>query len=229
MKTIILLPGALGSAEQFIPLQNLLQNKPIETVALDLPHHGKSEISLANNSVPAMAEALLTQMDKLNLNGTLSIFGHSLGGYIGLYLCLNYPNRIEKLFTLGTKWQWNHQITEQETKLLNPAIMEQKIPTYVELLKKTHSRNWEFVVKTIADLMRDLGENQYLNPENLGTIHSKIRIAQGDRDNMVNLEESIACFRALSNAQFQVFPNTKHPYEKISVELLADEIELFLE
>ncbi len=227
MKPLILLPGALGYKSQFEPLQQELNALNISTLAVDLAGHGNLPYQTDANSVPEMAEAFMNQLDLLKIDGPINVFGHSLGGYIGLYLCLNFPERINRLFTLGTKWQWSPEIAAKETSMLNPDIMEQKIPDYVAHLKSVHSADWKTVVKSIAQLMNDLGENSYLSPENLETIGQVVRIGIGDRDTILSLEESQNTFRALKNGQLQVFPQTKHPYEKVDIKVLSQAISSF--
>jgi len=224
MKPLILLPGALGYKSQFEPLQQELNALNISTLAVDLAGHGNLPYQPNAHSVPEMAEAFLNQLDLLKIDGPINVFGHSLGGYIGLYICLNFPERINRLFTLGTKWQWTPEIAAKETSMLNPDIMEQKIPDYVAHLQSVHSADWKVVVKNIAQLMNDLGENSYLSTEKVATIENVVRIGIGDRDTMVNLEESQNTFKALKNGQLQVFPLTKHPYERVDTKILSQAI-----
>ena len=75
--------------------------------------------------------------------------------------------------------------------------------------------------------MHDLGNNGYLEPAKLGTINQPVRVALGDRDAMVGLDETINVYKALSNAQLQVYPNTPHPFEKSDVVRLAADIKSF--
>jgi len=227
MSTLILLPGALGNSNQFNSLKQELSLVPANVIALDLPGHGFNPYATEAVTVPQMADAFLLQLQQLKLTGPVYLFGHSLGGYLGLYLCLNHPEKITRLFTLGTKWHWTKEISDRETSLLVPEKMEQKIPAFVGHLKISHSIGWQKVVSNIADLMHDLGKNQYLEPEKINTISQPVRVALGDRDIMVSLDETSNVFKALINAQLQVYPNTPHPFEKCDVVRLAADIKSF--
>lgn len=221
MTPLILLPGALGTRQQFQKLQAELDGLGIPSSAYDLPGHGLQPFASASNTVPLMAGDLIQQIDAAESSGPLNIFGHSLGGYIGLYLCLTQPEKVNRLFTLGTKWNWDPAIASRETSFLVPEIMEKKIPDYVLNLKQNHSQDWRIIVSTITYLMNDLGENQYLLSRNLETISQVIRIGLGDRDAMVTMDETIATYKALPNAEMQVLPRTPHPYERTNVKQLA--------
>lgn len=224
MNTILLLPGALGSSLQFNALKQELSLVPAKVIALDLPGHGLNPYALNAVTVPQMAEAILEKLKESKISTPIHIFGHSLGGYIGLYLCLHHSDKIKRLYTLGTKWHWSQEIANRETSFLVPEKMEQKIPAFVNHLRISHSNGWQKVVHGIGELMHDLGKNAYLEPENIKTIDHPVRIALGDRDAMVTFEETVNVYKALTQAQFQVYPNTPHPYEKADVERLAKDI-----
>lgn len=224
---LILLPGALGHAAQFKNLITELEFYTINALAIDLPGHGLNPYSPEAISVPRMAEALLHKFDELEIKEPVTIFGHSLGGYIGLYLCKYFPEKINGLFTLGTKWHWTEEISKKETSMLNPEKMEEKIPKYVEHLNSIHKQEWKTVVNSIAFLMNDLVQNQYLEPENLKEINNPVRVGLGDRDAMVTIDETVNVYRALQNGQLQIFPNTPHPFEKSDTKKLAMEIKEF--
>jgi pimeloyl-ACP methyl ester carboxylesterase len=228
MNQLILPPGALGHAAQFANLITELETKNINALAFNLAGHGLSFYSEEAVTVPLMAEALLLKLDELGLTEPVNIFGHSLGGYLGLYLCLKFPQRVKSVFTLGTKWHWVSEIADIETSMLNPEKMEQKIPKYVEHLKTVHRQDWKILVNSIAFLMTDLGRYQYLEPETVMGIFHPTRIGLGDRDVMVSLDETVITDKALPNGQLQVFPNTPHPYEKVDSKKLANEIADFL-
>lgn len=227
MKTLILIPGALGHASQFNPLMNELASALVHATAIDLPGHGTDPYASDADTVPKMAKAFLMKLDEHGIHGPVNIFGHSLGGYLGLYLCTHYPERVARLFTLGTKWLWNPEVSQKECSMLQPDVMEQKIPAYVDQLKQIHTNDWKKLVQAVSALMFDLGQHNYFEINKLQNTHHPVRIALGDRDRMVTVEETVSQYRSLPNAQFQVYPNTPHPYEKSEVKRLAADIHHF--
>lgn len=224
MTTRILLPGALGYKEQFNELKKTLEGNFSRVECVDLPLHGSQPYAISSVIVPDMAEALLIHLDQMGIRDEVDIFGHSLGGYLGLYLCRTHPERIRRVFTLGTKWDWTPEIAQKETFMLNTETMALKIPKYVQHLQKVHKIDWKELVEAIRILMTDLGSKQYLKPENLKDIQHKVRISLGDRDQMVHLEETINTYRSLEKGELQIFPSTVHPYEKMNLEKLSPEI-----
>ncbi len=217
MEPLILLPGALGSMNQFDDLGRYLGELNITCHAMNLAGHGLDPYSSEAQTVPFMAEAMMNQLNLKKIVGPVNILGHSLGGYLGVYMCLKYPDRINKVFTLGTKWHWTSDIAAQEINLLNPENMVLKIPAFAAKLLKDHGTNWEYLVQAMATLIRDLGNHNYLAPEKITPVEQGVRIGLGDRDNMVTFEESFNTFIALKHSEFQVFPNTPHPFNKFNL------------
>jgi pimeloyl-ACP methyl ester carboxylesterase len=88
-KTIVLIHGFAGSKlywEKVLP--DLSLNNRV--IAIDLPGHGDSEMELENYSIEDMAGLIKEFLDKLELE-EVTMFGHSLGGYITLAFCELYP------------------------------------------------------------------------------------------------------------------------------------------
>ncbi len=86
-----------------------------------------------------------------------SFFGHSMGGYVGLYLALHYPQLIEKLVTPGTKLHWDQQTAEQAKGALDPELIEQKVPKFAKLLQERHQpAAWKKLLHKTAELLQSI-------------------------------------------------------------------------
>jgi len=88
-KTIVLIHGFAGSKlywEKVLP--ELSVNNRV--IAIDLPGHGDSTMGLENYSIEDMAVLIKELLDKLGLED-VTMFGHSLGGYITLAFAERYP------------------------------------------------------------------------------------------------------------------------------------------
>lgn len=92
-KTIVLLHGFCGSHkywEKVIPVLS----KGYRVIAPDLPGHGNSSFANQQHSIEDMAESIKELLDKLNIE-QVTLFGHSLGGYITLAFAERYSNRLD--------------------------------------------------------------------------------------------------------------------------------------
>jgi pimeloyl-ACP methyl ester carboxylesterase len=223
---LILLHGALGSAQSFEKLKPLL-SKDFNLIIPDLKWHGSRSTSDTGFNMQDLVEDFKDILQKENIHSA-SVFGFSMGGYIALALALEKPDFFKKIMTLGTKLDWKPEQAEKETKMLNPDKIQEKVPQFAKHLKNIHGENWTDLCKQTANMMLDLGQNPILTTGNIGTIDLTIRLGLGDQDHMVSFEETIAFYKSLSKGEFQVFPNCPHPIEKVDADILASSIREFI-
>lgn len=225
MKHILLLHGALGSLEQFDKLQTQLSvNFIVHT--FNFSGHGGLKIPKSGFSIELFATDVLNYLDEKNIS-SINIFGYSMGGYVALHVAAHYPERIKSIFTLATKFDWSEASTSREVKMLNPEMMEKKIPSFVEILQEVHApTEWKDVVQQTATMMQRLSENPLVEND-FEKIKIPVRLAVGDRDTMVMINETEKTYRALKLSSLLVLPNTTHPIEKVDVIRLANELNLY--
>lgn len=215
---LLLLHGALGASTQFDPLRPLLA-ADFELHALDFESHGRAPLPERPLRIPHLAENVLAYMDA-HAMPRANFLGHSMGGYVALYLALHHAERVGKLFTLGTKWAWTADFATAELRNLDAERMEAKIPHFAQALAQRHS-DWRGTVAKVHEMTADLGHHPPLTLETMAAISIPVRIGLGDRDQMVTLEESTAVFRALPQGELQILPATPHPLERMAWPRLA--------
>lgn len=222
---LLLLHGALGSSASFVKLIPELEND-FDLHILDFSGHGNSPLAEEFNIVQ-FAKDTVNYMNDNNLEKA-DIFGYSMGGYVGLWLCYTVPERVNKVFTLGSKIVWDRQGVEKELAMLDTEGMLLNIPKFVELLKERHTQlEWFDLVAHTRDMMIQLGDRNLLTEQVLSTINHTIRLGVGDKDNTAGVEDTMAVFRLVPEAQFHVFPNTPHPLEKVDLYRLSYSIKEF--
>ncbi len=222
MQKLLLLHGALGSKQNFQELEKILQPN-FETYCFDFEGHGGREIPENTLTIPGFAAEVITFLEQHSID-KISIFGYSMGGYVGLYLAKHFPEKVEKLFTLATKLNWTIEGAAKESSMLNPEVIKVKVPKYAVAMSQLHGENWEILMRKTAEMMMDLGKNPVLKNEDFSQITTPTRISVGDKDTMVSIEESLNAYRLIANAQFLVMPNTSHPIERVNMEELAHQI-----
>ena len=157
----------------------------------------------------------------------IDIFGHSMGGYVALWLARFYPDRVGKIFTLGTKLKWDEAIAEKDAKLLNAEKLTSKVPQYAQELQDRHGEHeWHSVLHRTSHLLHDLGKH-HLTDEDFKEIKAQVQLGLGDMDNMVTKEETLHVESLIPNAKYLELKNTPHPLDRVSVELLTGEIRSF--
>ncbi len=224
---LLLLHGALGAASQFAPLLPLLEER-FALHAPNFPGHGGEAISSEPFSIARFSEYLRSYIDEQGLRGA-DVFGYSMGGYVALHCALHAPGSLGRIMTLATKFDWNPDSASREAAMLDPDVVEAKVPKFAEQLRQRHApANWRTVAERTAEMMVNLGSRNELSMADLAGVPNQVMIGIGDSDRMVSLEESIAAFRALPNGRFIALPATQHPLERVSPERLAREICEFL-
>lgn len=225
MKNLLLLHGALGYGKQFDALYSLLE-KDFKVYAPDFIGHGGREVP-QHLSVHDFALEIKNYIDNA-IDGEVDIFGHSMGGYVALYMAANQMAPIGKVMTLGTKQLWNPDIAANEAAMLNTEKIKEKVPAFAKTLEGIHGSNWEVLCQKIADMLVDMGNTPPLTDDSYKSITVPVQISIGDRDRMVSLEESIDAFRKIKSARLLVMPDTRHPYDQVDVNRLAYKITSFL-
>lgn len=193
---------------------------------LDFSGHGKAAPS-EHYSIQLFANDVLNYLDAHSLS-CIDIFGYSMGGYVALYLALHHPERINRIFTLATKFNWSPEIALKETAMLDPAVIEQKLPAFAQVLDKRHSATpWKEVLHKTAEMMRRMGESNPLTLSDFEKIQHPVMITIGDSDKMVSQQETEAVKQALPLSYYLVFPETQHPIEKLDLNRLSAELKVF--
>lgn len=217
---LLLLHGALGTEKQFDALKNILAND-FELHSITFDGHGGKELE-GNYSMDLFSKNVRDYLIK-NALPPMQVFGYSMGGYVALYIAIKHPHLFQNIVTLGTKFQWDEASAAKEVKMLNPDIIEEKVPKFAEKLNQEHQPlNWKEVVNKTASMMIDLSKGSGFEWQDLKAISNKVTIGLGSEDHMVTVEESAAVAEILPNASFVTLPNVPHPIDKVDPEILAN-------
>ena len=188
MKDLLLLHGALGCKKQFDGLKLLLENKYKVHAFNFLGHGGKATNKAFSNKL--FSENILQYLNENEID-SCDIFGYSMGGYVALFCAKKHPNKIDKIITLATKFDWTPETAAKEIKMLNPKIIEEKVPKFATMLRARHEPNdWKVVLQNTADMMHGLGNGNALNEDDFKGIKNEVLVAVGNEDKMVSIEES---------------------------------------
>lgn len=228
MEHLLLLHGATGAKDQLQTLANALQDKYI-VHTLNFSGHGDNAFPGEPFSIQLFANDVLKYLRQNNIEQA-SIFGYSMGGYVAMYLAKNHPGRINKIITMATKFYWDETIAAKEIKMLDAVTIEQKIPAFARQLQQRHApQDWKLLLAKTAALLVSLGKSNILQLEDYASINTPSLLLLGDRDKMITLEETLAAYKQLPNAQLAVLPNSTHPIEKINIKMLVFFIKQFVE
>ncbi len=227
MKPILLLHGALGTAQQLKTLSTLLStNRDVHT--LTFSGHGDSAAPKDGGySFDTFVDDILQYMETRELT-EVDIFGYSMGGYAAIYLALQHPDKVGKIATLGTKVKWTAEDAAKEVKMLDADKLEDKVPAYADKLKAFHGKDdWRNMMAATAQMMLNLGNDPLLKDEDYKALQHEVLLGIGDKDNTAGLEDTVATYRQLPKAQLWVLPGTPHQLEKVDISVLANGLKTF--
>ena len=174
---------------------------------------------------PLFAQDVLNWMDQNNKD-QMDIFGYSMGGYIALYLAMHHPNRVNRIVTLATKFDWDPDSAANETMFLNPDKIEGKLPQFAKLLDQRHS-DWKKLLKKTIEMMINVGDEPAIDQDSWATITHRIMLISGDSDTTATPVETINIHNKLINSTITILPDTPHPIEKVDKSILSIHINKF--
>ncbi|WP_193199289.1 2-succinyl-6-hydroxy-2,4-cyclohexadiene-1-carboxylate synthase [Nostoc sp. MG11] len=95
---ILFLHGFMGSMNEFDEAIKLLSNDEFSYLIIDLPGHGKTQVLGGEEyyTIENTADALINLLDDLII-AKCFLVGYSMGGRLGLYLTLHFPERFYKV------------------------------------------------------------------------------------------------------------------------------------
>lgn len=220
MQQLLILHGALGSASQFDELKSEL-TEDYEVHTLDFYGHGEND-EAKGFDVNSFADQVTEYIIEHQLHGC-QVFGYSMGGYVALIAQSKSPNLFSSIKTLGTKFHWTEEAALKEIRMLQPEIIEDKIPKFASYLNSVHSNNnWKTVMLNTQDLMLTLGKNPILSEVVLSTITIPVHLNWGSKDNMVTQEETERVNLSLPISTFSIIENVPHPINLISINTLVE-------
>lgn len=218
-QNLILLHGALGSMDQFDELKELLL--PFYDVySFNFSGHG-GHLMDGDFSIDLFVNDSIAFLDAHQLP-VAHFFGYSMGGYVALKLAKEHPERVKRVITLGTKYKWDPEAAAKEVRMMNPYVIEQKIPAFASSLAARHQpADWKSIMKRTAEMMTALGAGKAMTTKEFAAIDKPTLVCIGTEDHMVSIAESENTVYHLKNSKLKIIEGFKHPLESVDKNILA--------
>jgi len=227
MKPLLLLHGALGSENQFQFLKGALSSEGFSPLTLNFTGHGGKALDGEFGIEQFGADVI--EFLKISRIQSVDIFGYSMGGYVATWLAWRYPDIIDRVMTLGTKFDWSPETASKEVRKLDPDKILEKVPAFAAILRKRHHpSDWKRLLNKTSDMMLSLGDLPLLNEEKLSEINQTILVALGDADDMADRAYSEKVAEIIPNGKFLLLDNTPHAIEKVNVATIVSLLRAFL-
>jgi esterase/lipase len=209
---ILLLHGALATAQEMEPLKKLL---PADTLSHTFQGHD-------NRPIPEdfRIETFMEELDQYLLDHKLAnvtVVGHSMGGYVALsHAALAENSPICRIVTYGTKFDWSEKALASMLATLHPeneALMDY-------LKKKFQDKGLPLLLAT-THMMAHLERLDGLLEADLQDVLIPVEIVLGEKDKVVTLEESQAMVEILPHGQLHILKESRHEMERADLAGLA--------
>lgn len=220
---LILLHGALGSAEQMSGIESVFSDhRP--THCLNLPGHGGIPAT-GPFSMKMFEEALLRFLDEKKLD-QVSFFGYSMGGYVALWFAWKHPERVQSIITLGTKLAWTPETAAGMQRMFDAEKIALKAPQMAEHLARVHTPlDWKLLCRQTADFLHDLGAGKGIPDHAYPNIGCPVVIGRGTADHVVSAEECAHMARLIPDCRVQELSEVPHVIEQIEANSLQSAVD----
>lgn len=108
---LILMHGLTANAHAFDGLLKAGLNPKFQAISVDLRGRGLSDKPEQGYKMSDHAADIVGMMDELGLQKAV-MCGHSFGAFLGLYIAIHYPERVDKLIMLDAAAQMNPRTRE---------------------------------------------------------------------------------------------------------------------
>lgn len=227
MDHLLLLHGALGHAQQFDLYEKALGSRFRLHRILFRGHGGSGMIPGAGLPVEVFVSQVADYVRANHLD-KIRIFGYSMGGYVALLYAAQFPEQVDSILTLATKFDWTEAGALREAQMLDPDRIREKVPQFAAQLVEWHGeQHWEKLLSATRAMMLQLGKAPLLSADVLSRIRLPVQLMIGDKDRMVSMEETRAAGAMLPSGKVVVLPETRHPFEQVNAAALIKELNAF--
>lgn len=233
-ETILFLHGWGGSSQSFFNLQELL-SKRYNTISLDLPGFGKSDIPHSAWRVEDYVNFTLAFLRKFEIKKCWLI-GHSFGGRVAIVLAAKHPEELSGL-ALVSSAGIKHQTSTQEKVLtftaswgkyalslpLTRALREPLRYVFYKIIRR---QDYYLAKGIMRDIMKNIIEED-ATPY-LSQIKAKTLIIWGDKDTITPIHDAFVMKRKINDATLEIIKNGSHYLPRKHYKELFNRIKRFI-
>jgi pimeloyl-ACP methyl ester carboxylesterase len=218
---IVLLHGLGGQAENWSFVIPALAAK-YHVIALDQVGFGKSDKPFIKYRVGTFSDFLDKFLTELKIEKATFI-GNSLGGWVGSFFAIKYPNRVEKLILANAAGLTPKTLDLQKVYQLQSSTRDE-IRANLKLIfaNQAYSQNDAMVDNfllqrvlandgyTIDSITESIKRNEDFLDKRLGEIKQKTLIIWGRQDGLIPLEDGERFKKGIANSELLVIENCGH-------------------
>jgi pimeloyl-ACP methyl ester carboxylesterase len=204
--SVILLHGGMGNGEHWSHQLPALTDK-LHVITIDSRGQGRSTRPKAKSkpTYDQMADDVLAVMDHLALERA-SIVGWSDGGEVALKLAIHHPKRVAKLFVLGANY--DDKGAKKRTNKPSPTFAAYSAKCRADYAKQSQTpKKYNQLSSWLLPIWRSpMG----FTKDQLEGIQAPTIIADGDHDEIIELDQIEEMAKLIPRARLEVFADASH-------------------
>lgn len=210
---LFLLHGNSGSMQDFYQQIPVL-SKYFKVIAVDTRGQGKSaDTSEKDFTYKQFAEDVKALADNLNLH-KINIAGWSDGGITGLEFALKYPEKLNKLITIGA-----NAFPEGVDERLISRLKNQLLVLDIE------NKPGTFNERRLVEIMLN---EPHMSKKDLSKIQSPVLVIAGDKD-VIKQDHTEMIAKMIPHAELKIYKNATHMIPFEHADELNEDVLKFLE
>jgi pimeloyl-ACP methyl ester carboxylesterase len=201
---VLLLHGGFANSNYWSKTVTKLVAHHYEAIVMDSRGHGRSTRSTEPLSYELMEKDVLSVLDQLHLE-RVDLVGWSDGGIIGLYIAVDHPQRLRKLFVYGA----NSDPSGVKENVGDSALFG----TYLDRAKLEYA--------TLSPTPGDFdgfsaavqamwSKEPHLTAAQLGQIRIPTMVADGAHEEAIKREHTEYLAHAIPHAGLEILPDASH-------------------
>jgi pimeloyl-ACP methyl ester carboxylesterase len=218
---VLLLHGGLGNSNHFGDLITALATTR-QVIVMDSRGHGRSTRSRHGISYTQMADDVVALLDHLAID-RIAIVGWSDGGITGLDVAIRYPQRLTKLFLLGSN---------SDRSGVRPARKSAIFAAYLARCKREYAALAPDP-KQLPALLKELrvlwSSQPSYTTDQLANLRVPTVIAVGQYDEIIRRDHAEKMARSIPRATLRILPQVSHFAVWQDRQLVAAQIKEFLD
>jgi len=216
-----------GAGDSIETMKNGLVDlsKNYQVIAIDTRGHGRTTDSDQPFSNELFAKDIIELMDLLEIDKA-HIVGLSDGGVTGLTMAINYPDRVNKLVTIGANFTPDG-LTDQVIEAISDSENIKKLPiSSVYRRYAPDPTNWPVLIEKLWQMT--LSGPNYTQAD-LGKIQAPVLVVLGERDNFIRVEHTEELHRMIPNSTLLIVPRAGHNVFEVNQYIERDALNVAIE
>ncbi|ASP38483.1 oxidoreductase [Bacterioplanes sanyensis] len=209
---LLLLHGGLGSMDDFAAVLPSLAEQ-FHVIQMDFRGHGRSTLGNLSTSSPSISYArhlqdVIALLDHLAIE-RCSVLGFSDGGIVGYWLACQYPQRVQRLVTVGSQWRL---ADDDPARAILADVTEsfwrqQFAPEVASYEQSNPEPDFTRLLQQVQCMWLDGSGYPQQQVQN---IVCPVLLMRGDEDFLLSLAETIALQQQLADACIANIPMASH-------------------